>query len=149
KLISNKKSTYAMDVDLNEVKIGELSNGEIIQISQDSITISLQPSQIRASLRNGHLSDHLTPSHLSNMIKCLKKGDVLNDLLIISKNEEKRFVTVSHKPLLIEAAKKSQLPSSIEELLIGNVYPGYVKSITDYAVFVGFLGSLSAKAMRH
>lgn len=131
------------------VQLGELVKGNIIRIKEDVITLSLEPSQIHANLNIGHLSDHLSPTHLSNIVKSLKPGYMLKDLIIISKSDEKGFVNVSNKHLLIEAAKNGKLPKSIQDIEVDNIIPGYVKSITDYAVFIGFLGGFTARAMRH
>ncbi|CAG8787773.1 27453_t:CDS:2, partial [Dentiscutata erythropus] len=131
------------------VQLGELVKGNIIRVKEEIITLSLEPSQIHANLNIGHLSDHLSSTHLLNIVKSLKPGYMLNDLIIISKSDERGFVNVSNKHLLIEAAKNGKLPKSIQEVEVGDVIPGYVKSITDYAVFIGFLGGFTARAMRH
>ncbi|CAG8593319.1 18605_t:CDS:2 [Gigaspora margarita] len=131
------------------VQLGELVKGNIIRIKEDVITLSLEPSQIHANLNIGHLSDHLSSTHLSNIVKSLKPGYMLKDLIIISKSDEKGFVNVSNKHLLIEAAKNGKLPKSLQDIEVDNIIPGYVKSITDYAVFIGFLGGFTARAMRH
>ncbi len=68
--------------------------------------------------------------------------------MIIAKNEQKGFINVTKKPLLIEARKNNKFPEKLEEIEEGNVVCGYVKSVTDYAVFIGFLGGLSARATR-
>ncbi|CAG8597213.1 3363_t:CDS:2, partial [Acaulospora morrowiae] len=51
--------------------------------------------------------------------------------------------------LLVEAAKAGRLPQTLQDVEIGTIVPGYVRNITDYAVFISFLGGFSAKAMRH
>ncbi|CAG8843702.1 14363_t:CDS:2, partial [Racocetra persica] len=115
------------------VQLGELVKGNIIRIKEDIITLSLEHSQIHANLNIAHLSDHLSPTHLSNIVKSLKPGYMLKDLIILSKNDEKGFVNVSNKHLLIEAAKNGKLPKSIQDVEVGSIVPGYVKSVTDYA----------------
>ncbi|CAG8814172.1 760_t:CDS:2, partial [Racocetra fulgida] len=86
-------------------------------IKEDIISLYLEPSQIYANLNIAHLSDHLSPTHLSNIVKSLKPG----------------CVNVSNKHLLIEAAKNGKMPKSIQDVEVGSIVPGYVKSVTDYA----------------
>ncbi|CAG8443978.1 414_t:CDS:10, partial [Scutellospora calospora] len=131
------------------IQLGELVKGNIIRIQEEVIALSLEPLKLRAYLNLAHLSDHLSPTRLSNIVKLLKPGYMLKDLLVISKNDVKGVANVSHKHLLIEAAKHGKLPKSIQDVEVGSIIPGYVKSITDYAVFIGFLGGFSARAMRH
>ncbi|CAG8560739.1 2094_t:CDS:10 [Cetraspora pellucida] len=141
------RNVFPIGVQLGEVVKVIITNTRTIK--EDIITLSLEPSQIHANLNIAHLSDHLSPTHLSNIVKSLKPGYMLKDLIIISKNDEKGFVNVSNKHLLIEAAKNGKLPKSIQDIEVGSIVPGYVRSITDYAVFIGFLGGFSARAMRH
>ncbi|CAG8600314.1 4473_t:CDS:2, partial [Gigaspora rosea] len=150
---SNEAKTIRLSLEPHILQLEQSRNvfpiGNIIRIKEDIITLSLEPSQIHANLNIGHLSDHLSPTHLLNIVKSLKPGYMLKDLIIISKNDEKGFVNVSNKHLLIEAAKNGKLPKSIQDIEVDDIIPGYVKSITDYAVFIGFLGGFTARAMRH
>ncbi|CAG8443421.1 4110_t:CDS:10 [Diversispora eburnea] len=155
-VMKDKKSMLATfrindptNTDISEIKIGDLVKGKIIQTKDDVIMLSLVPSQIRAVLPITHLSDHLTPTHLSKVVDKLKQDEVLKNLLVISRNEDKCTVTVSAKPILIKAVKAEKLPQSLEEVEVGSIIPGYIKIVKDYAVFVNFLGNFSAKAMRH
>ncbi|GBC08360.1 hypothetical protein RclHR1_08060008 [Rhizophagus clarus] len=134
--------------DLSEINIGDMEKGKIIQIKDDEIILSLIPSQVRAYLTISHFSDHITPSHLSHIKKQLRIDGVLSNLMVIAKNEQKGFVNVTKKPLLIEAKKVGKFPEKLEEVEEGSLVCGYVRSVTDYAVFIGFLGGLSARATR-
>jgi rRNA biogenesis protein RRP5 len=125
-----------------------MKKGKIIQIRDDEIILSLIPSQIRAFLSISHFSDHITPSHLSHIKKQLRVDDVLSNLMVIAKNEQKGFVNVTKKPLLIEAKNNNKFPEKLDEIEEGSLVCGYVRSVTDYAVFVGFLGGFSARATR-
>ena len=85
---------------------------------------------------------------MSKIKRSQQLNDVISNLMVITKNEQKGFVNVTKKPLLIEARENNKFPEKIDEIEEGSVVCGYIKSITDYAVFVGFLGGLSAKATR-
>ncbi|CAG8693304.1 17038_t:CDS:2, partial [Acaulospora colombiana] len=122
-----------VNTDLSGIKIGELTKGKIMRVKEDIIVLSLDPSQVRANLHISHLSDHLSPLHLAKVVKALKQDDTLKNLLVLSKNEDKGFVNVSCKHLLVEAAKAGKLPKTLKEVEIGAVVPGYVRNVTDYA----------------
>ncbi|CAG8745826.1 5447_t:CDS:2, partial [Acaulospora morrowiae] len=81
-----------VNTDLSGIKIGELVKGRVMRIKDDIIILSLDPSQIRANLHISHLSDHLSPPHLAKVAKALKQDDVLKNLLVLSKNEDKGYV---------------------------------------------------------
>ncbi|CAB4480195.1 uncharacterized protein OCT59_006440 [Rhizophagus irregularis] len=134
--------------DLSEINCGDMKKGKILQIKNDEIILSLIPSQIRAHLPISHFTDHITPSHLSRIKEQLRIDEVLSNLMVIAKNEQKGFVNVTKKPLLIEAKKNGKLPENLDEIEEGSFVCGYVRSVTDYAVFVGFLGGFSARATR-
>lgn len=125
-----------------------MKKGKILQIKNDEIILSLIPSQIRAHLPISHFTDHTTPSHLSRIKEQLRIDEVLSNLMVIAKNEQKGFVNVTKKPSLIEAKKNGKLPENLDEIEEGSFVCGYVRSVTDYAVFVGFLGGFSARATR-
>ncbi|CAG8536862.1 6859_t:CDS:10 [Rhizophagus irregularis] len=112
--------------DLSEINCGDMKKGKILQIKNDEIILSLIPSQIQQ----------------------LRIDEVLSNLMVIAKNEQKGFVNVTKKPLLIEAKKNGKLPENLDEIEEGSFVCGYVRSVTDYAVFVGFLGGFSARATR-
>ncbi|CAG8515296.1 14320_t:CDS:10 [Funneliformis caledonium] len=91
-----------------------------------------------------------TNSDLSeiNLGDQLKLNDVLSNLMVIAKNEPKGFVNVTKKSLLIEAKRNNKFPEKLDDIEVGDVVCGYVKSVTDYAVFIGFLGGFSSRATR-
>ncbi|CAI2170293.1 2114_t:CDS:10 [Funneliformis geosporum] len=81
-------------------------------------------------------------------VKQIHLNDVLSNLMVLAKNEQKGFINVTKKPLLIEAKMNNKFPGKLDDIKVGDIVCGYVKSVTDYAVFIGFLGGFSSRATR-
>ncbi|KAK9768908.1 rRNA biogenesis protein rrp5 [Basidiobolus ranarum] len=136
------------NTDLGVISLGEVVSGKVTSLLEDAIHLILEPSNIRATLPVSHLSDHLG-TILKTIVGSIKVGDTLNDLVVFAKNEQKSVAMVSKKPLLVKAAKANQLPKSIEDVSVGSIVPGYVRSVTDFGVFVGFLGDFGGVSFKN
>ncbi|KAF9198450.1 rRNA biogenesis protein rrp5 [Haplosporangium sp. Z 27] len=143
--ISFKKSS---EIDLGSVSVGSIQKGKIVTIKQDIIHITLKPSEIKAVLPVGHLSDHLG-EQADRVYHSLKEGMVISDLVIVSKDETRGNVQVSKKPLLVLAAKQNKLISQRADLKEGQVYPAFVRQVTSFGVFVEFNNGVDGLAFRH
>ena len=91
-----------------------------------------------------HLSDHSTV--VQSLLDGLKPGIDLGEVIVLEKDEAKRKLMLSRKPSLIDGMKRGKLPGSIDELEEGEVYPGFVKNVEKYGVFVSFLNRTSGLA---
>ncbi|KAF9346551.1 rRNA biogenesis protein rrp5 [Mortierella sp. AD094] len=143
--ISFKKSS---EIDLGSVAVGSLQKGKIVTIKKDIIHITLKPSETKAVLPVGHLSDHLG-EQADRIYHSLKEGMVLSDLVVVSKDDARGNVQVSKKPLLVLAAKQKKLISQRADLKEGQVYPAFVRQVADFGVFVEFNNGVDALAFRH
>ena len=74
---------------------------------------------IAGVLPNPHLSDHV--GHCEAIRATLSKGSVLKEMLVWSKNEAQKRITLSCKPSLIEAAKSGQLLQAREDFTSGTL----------------------------
>ncbi|KAG0305918.1 rRNA biogenesis protein rrp5 [Dissophora globulifera] len=143
--VSFKKSS---EIDLSAVPIGSLQKGKIVTIKKDIIHIALKPSQVKAVLPVGHLSDHLG-EQADRILRSLKEGMVLSDLVVISKDEARGSALVSKKPVLVLAAKQKKLITSRSDLKEGQVYPAYVRNVASFGgVFIEFGNGVDAMAPR-
>jgi hypothetical protein len=66
-----------------------------------------------------HLSDHV--GHCEAIRATLSKGSVLKEMLVWTKNEVQKRITLSCKPSLIEAAKSGQLFQAREDFTSGTL----------------------------
>jgi rRNA biogenesis protein RRP5 len=126
------RSSFQPQPDISSIELGNIVSGAIIAIQKDSnISLDLQGSQVRALLSLSNLATsrgHTVPQLRTS----LKPGDILDDLVVVSKNPDKKIVIV--------AAKKNK-PSndgtsfgkidhsiSLNTLKIGQVVPGRIVS---------------------
>ncbi|ORX93442.1 nucleic acid-binding protein [Basidiobolus meristosporus CBS 931.73] len=136
------------NTDMSAVALGEIVSGKVTSLLQDVVHLILEPTNIRATLPVAHLSDHLG-SILKSITGSIKVGDTISDMVVYAKNEQKSVAMVSRKPLLVKAAKKNQWPKSASEVSVGSIIPGYVRNVTDFAVFVGFVGDFGGIAFKN
>ncbi|OZJ03378.1 hypothetical protein BZG36_04497, partial [Bifiguratus adelaidae] len=144
---SIKASDAATKADLSAVEIGSQVSGRIVALSQTIVTLSLVPSQIRAILPTSHISDHVGV-HVQHLFDSLKEGQELENLVVLDKNQEKSNVLVSHKSALQKGVEAKVMPKSLDDVKVGAIIPGFVRSVTENGVFVGFLGGLTGLAMK-
>ncbi|KAK8123488.1 hypothetical protein PG999_003406 [Apiospora kogelbergensis] len=109
---------------LKDLSIGALLAAKVVQKTEDHIFVELQKNQ--------------------STLKKIHVGQTLADLVVIEKNESKRFIGLSKKPSLVKAAQDGNLLTSFEDAKVGQLRQGYVKHITVTAVFVQFAGQLTA-----
>ncbi|KAL6772122.1 hypothetical protein ACKKBG_A29005 [Auxenochlorella protothecoides x Auxenochlorella symbiontica] len=101
---------------------------------------------IYGRLEIAHLADH--PCAAAALVENLRVGLDLGRLLVLRAPEagtEHKALTLTRKAALVEAAAAGKLPATLEAAKKGRVMPGYIASITKDAVFVRFLGALTAR----
>jgi rRNA biogenesis protein RRP5 len=125
-----------------ELKICSIVKGAVTEISSDSVTVELENS-IKATLRLRHLAD-ATEAKCRSLMKKLRVGQTLKELVVIGKSKKRPLATVSQKPELIKAARIGKLCTRLEELKAGVEYAGFVRNIISQGVFVEFAESLVA-----
>ncbi|KAF9438080.1 rRNA biogenesis protein rrp5 [Entomortierella beljakovae] len=143
--VSFKKSS---EVDLSSVPIGSVHKAKIVTIKKDIIHLTLKPSEIKSVLPVGHLSDHLG-EQAERIYNSLKEGMIISDLVVITKDETKGNVLVSKKPSLVLAANQKKLITERKDVKEGEVYPGFVRQVANFGVFVEFSNGVDALAFRH
>lgn len=147
RLIVSCKDPGAFGLDkqaaLKSLQLGELVSAKVTQKTEDQVFVELVGSQLKAILPVGHLTDKSTSKN-QFALKRIAAGQTLSNLMVIDKNENRRAIILTQKPSLIKASKDGKLLSSFEGVKVGAVSPGFVRNITQTAVFVQFAGSLHA-----
>ena len=123
-----------------KLEIGEILSAKITEKAEDSVIVEL-PGELRAILHVGHLGDRSMAKNKS-ALKKLRVGQQLSDLMVLSKNESRRLITLTQKASLITAQEEGNLPSKIEEAKRGAVVVGFVKNIAPAGVLIGFADTL-------
>ena len=132
---------------LSELKVGELVDGVVIEKTQDTIIIALEQAGLKAFLPVEHLTDGSTAKAIT-AAKRIRVGQMLKELIVMRKEEAKRYVKLSSKPTLVKAAGLGQLLTMFEDVKEGDEVVGYVNNITSIGVFVQFAGELSALLLK-
>lgn len=126
---------------LKNLKVGEIVSATVTEKSGDDILVELQDSRLKAILPVGHLTDR-SDSKNRSAFKKFRVGQVLTDLAIIEKLEQKHIVVLTNKPSMVKAAKERTLIRSFEDVKENKIFRGFVRNITPTAVFVQFGGGL-------
>ncbi|KNC78346.1 hypothetical protein SARC_09219 [Sphaeroforma arctica JP610] len=162
---ANDETTENVDTDaLTKVQTGQIVSGSIIGKTKLGLQVRIHPSNAVAFLPATQLTDH--PTHVERLHEHYAnvKGD-LSKVLVLHKEEATAHapvrITLSIKPSFLRSVKVvesddddesaakaevSTLPSSIDQLSVGALVSGYVRSTANYGVFVGFLGDLTGLA---
>lgn len=127
---------------LEEIKVGRsIIKASVVEKSKEAIIVELEGSNLKGVISTCHLSDG---NYEENRIlfKSIAVGSSL-DIVVLEKDFRNRNVTASAKKSLINAAKLETLPIHYEDLHVGQVVPGYLKSVTNMGLFVRFCGKLT------
>ena len=127
---------------LKELAPGALVSGTVSEKTADEIIVELTGSGLKANLKFEHLTDGSAQKCLG-VAKKIRVAQTLQDLLVLSKSENKRLVKLTSKPSLIKASRASCLPQSLEALKVGAEVSGYVKNIIPTGVFLQYAGDLT------
>ncbi len=126
---------------------GALTNGTVSEKTSDNIIVELEGSGLKALLPIEHIADGSSQKS-SALAKKIRIGQVLKDLLVLSKQESKRLVKLTSKPSLVNATKSGTLLKSFEDVVEGAEAHGFVKNITVQGVYVQFAGDLTGLVLK-
>ncbi|KAK6611534.1 S1 RNA binding domain-containing protein [Botrytis cinerea] len=127
---------------LKNLKIGEIVSALVIEKSNDDISVEIQGLGLKAILPVGHLTDGSENKSRSSF-KNIRVGQVLSDLAVLDKLEQKRLIVLTNKPALVKAAQNKTLLRMFDDVKEKKTVHGFVKNITLTAVFVQFGGGLT------
>ncbi|KAI0486919.1 hypothetical protein F4859DRAFT_467576 [Xylaria cf. heliscus] len=126
---------------LKNLKIGDIVSAKVIQKTEDDVHVELVDSNLKALLSIGQLTDR--PSKNQSSMKGIRVGQVLNELVVLNKNDSRRSIALSKKPSLVQASQDGKLLTTFDQAQIGEIRQGFVRNITVTAVFVQFPGQLT------
>ncbi|RYP80067.1 hypothetical protein DL769_002641 [Monosporascus sp. CRB-8-3] len=127
---------------LKHLKLGDLVSAKVVQKTEDDVFVELVDSSLKAMIPAGQLADK--PSKTQSALKGIRVGQTLGNLVVLDKNEGRRFLALSKKPSLVKACQEGKLLTSLEEVKVGELRQGFVRNITVTAAFVQFAGKLTA-----
>ncbi|KAG6003597.1 hypothetical protein E4U21_001885 [Claviceps maximensis] len=147
RLIVSCKDPGAFGLDkqtaLKSLTVGDLVTAKVTQKTEDQVFVELADGQLKAILPTGHLTDQ-SVSKNQFAWKRIYAGQTLSDLVVLDKDEQRRAIILTQKPSFVTAAKEGKLPRVFEDAKEGAVVPGFVRNVTQTAVFVEFAGRLNA-----
>ncbi|KAI9790581.1 MAG: rRNA biogenesis protein rrp5 [Piccolia ochrophora] len=129
------------------LQVGQKVNGTVIDKSDDDLTLELDDSKLRANLPAGQLTDRSEKKAASSFSK-IRVGKQLKDLVVLAKNEHRRFISVTKKPSLVAEAENDKLISSFEDVKEGDSVKGFVENTTPIGVFVRFGGGVTGLVLK-
>lgn len=146
KLFVSCKDPAAFGLDkqtaLKKLRLGDIVSAKVVQKTEDDVLVELVDSSLKAIISKWQLADR--PSKCQSTLKRIRVGQTLNDLIVLAKNEGRRFISLTKKPSFVEAQKDGKLLTSLEGAQVGQLRQGFVRNITPTAVFVQFCGPFVA-----
>lgn len=128
---------------LKALKLGDVVSAKVTQKTEDQVLVELEGSGLKATLPVGQLTDK-SVSKTQQALKRIHVGQTLSNLMVLDKDNNKRAIVLTQKPSLLSAAQQGKLVSTFEDCQPGMITHGFVRNITQTAVFVQFGGSLRA-----
>ncbi|KAI9731001.1 MAG: rRNA biogenesis protein rrp5 [Cirrosporium novae-zelandiae] len=125
----------------NDLTPGDIVSGTVTELNSDDVVLDLANS-IKARLPIDHLTDGSEQKNAS-LMKKIRVGQTLQDLVILEKQETRKLVFLSDKPSLVSAAKEGKLLRSLDDVQEGAEVKGFVHNITPEGVFVRFASRLT------
>lgn len=126
---------------------GETVVGTVIEKTREDIIVELQPSGLKSILPVEHLAD-ASSQKCQSLAKRIRVGQVLKDLMVLSKQEAKHLIRLTSKPSLIQATKDGRLMKTFEDVVEGSEVRGFVQNITPIGVFVQFASDLTGLLLK-
>lgn len=127
---------------LKNLKLGDLVSAKVVQKTEDDVFVELVDNSLKAMIPAGQLADK--PSKTQSALKGIRVGQTLSNLVVLDKNESRRFLALSKKPSLVKASQEGKFLTSFDEAKVGELRQGFVRNITVTAAFVQFAGQLTA-----
>ena len=127
---------------------GGLVACNVTEKTGEEIVVNLEPSGLKAILPIEHLADG-SPQKCHSLAKKIRVGQILKDLMIISKQEMKHSIRLTSKPSLVKSSKDGTLMKAFEDVMEGSEVSGFVQNITPTGVFVQFAGDLTGLLLKH
>ncbi|KAI0883423.1 nucleic acid-binding protein [Annulohypoxylon maeteangense] len=146
KLFVSCKDPSAFGLDkqnaLRKLRLGDVVSAKVVQKTEDDVLVELVDSSLKAMISKWHLADR--PNKCQAALKRVHVGQTLKDLVVLEKNEGRRFIALSKKPSFVKAGQEGKLLTSLKEAKVDELRQGFVINITPTAAFIQFCGRLIA-----
>lgn len=129
------------------LKPGASVVGSVTEKTSDNIIVELERLRLKAILPIEHLTDGSAQRSLS-LAKKIRVGQVLKELMVLSKQETKHLIRLTSKPSLVNATKDGRLIRAFEDLVEGSEVHGFVQNISQTGVFVQFANDLTGLLLK-
>ena len=129
------------------LEIGAAVIGHVTEKTSKDIILDLESSGLKATLSIEHLSDG-SVRKAQSVGNRIRVGQVMRDLIVISKQEGRHTVRLTSKPSLMKAAKDGKLLKAFDEVIAGSEVQGFVKNVAPTGVFVSFAGDLTGLILK-
>ncbi|KDQ17789.1 hypothetical protein BOTBODRAFT_29943 [Botryobasidium botryosum FD-172 SS1] len=127
--IRQAASSFQAQLDVSAVEIGSSCDGVVTEIHKDNVLVTLKPVGVRALVSLNNLANHRETTS-AQLRSTLKVGEILSDLVVVTKNVDKGIVIAANRPKAREstaankdAAKKIRNFNSFK---VGEVISGRV-----------------------
>ena len=132
---------------LRDLELGGRVIGNVAEKTNNVIIVELEPCGLKATLPIEHLADG-SVQKCASLAKRIRVGQSLKELVVLRKQEDKRIVTITSKPSLVNAARNGNLPKSFDDVREGLQLQGFINNITPLGIFVQFAGELTGLILK-
>lgn len=111
--------------DVSAVEIGDTVQGTVTEVHAEHVLLSLESTEVRAlvSIKNLANNRKLSPAQMHATIRV---GDLVDDLLVVTRNPEKGIVIVAKKPSVRPTLPEKGTPITMDTLTVGQLVGGRV-----------------------
>ena len=132
---------------LSKLQPGAMVSGTVSEKNAKELVVELAGSKLKGILPIEHLADGSAQKAIS-VSKLIRVDQNLKQLLVLSKQENRRTIRLSSKPSLVQAAKAGSLVKSFEDVNEGAEVVGYVENVTLIGAFVEFVGGVKSLLLK-
>lgn len=142
-------SSFTKPGEISSVEIGTVLKGEITGLHETNIVLALEPSRIKALMSYSTLARHRKVS-IDDLKLALDKKQILEDLVVVSKNADKGFVIVGLVPSKAAKTVETEVDPvngslTFESLAVGQIITGRVSSRVPTGLLVQISRSLKGR----
>ncbi|KAG8920089.1 rRNA biogenesis protein rrp5 [Tulasnella sp. 419] len=117
---------------VDDVGVEDVLNATISEIQKDYVVVKLAPSGVTGLLAISNVARH-RDTGIAAIKSSINAGDLLTELVVVSKNEPKNFVIVAYPPKPKSTNKEDASGSAatshkitIDTVKLGQILPAYV-----------------------
>lgn len=129
------------------LKPGETVVSKVTEKTGEEVIVELEPSGLKATLSFEHLADG-SAQKCQSLAKKIRVGQILKELMVLTKQEARHLIGLTSKPSLTQAGKDDRLLKAFEDVVEGSEVQGFVQNITSTGIFVQFANDLTGLLLK-